>query len=150
MPVEYLDEVRQQKLLLGVIRREFVEMVQQMGSGEANNAGVDFVNSLLVGRRDFLFHDGPHAVVIAFDASVTGRVFKVSGQNGCGGARLAVDFDQMNERFRAEKGSVAHQHQYRIAGALFQFFARHHHRVAGAPLLVLLDENKARAGKGFA
>ena len=53
-------------------------MLQQVGSREANNAGVDLVNSLLVGRCDFLFHDGSHAVALAHDASVTGGVLEAA------------------------------------------------------------------------
>ena len=53
------------------------------------------------------------------------------------------------QRFRLEQGHVAHQRHHHSAGAAIEFRASHHQRVAGAQLLLLLNEFQPRARKGL-
>jgi len=108
----------------------------EFGGGEAVDAGIDFVELALVGRKLRLFDDGGDGVAgLAQDAAVAGGIGEDGGEDGGGGVAGLVFLEQGAKSFRADERRVAGKHDdvFRVADGAFG----NEHGVAGAVLRLL-------------
>ena len=104
---------------------------------KAIDAGIDFANlPLFVGGVPLLDNFREAVIVVAHDASITGRILESDGQHRAGSLVHAMLRNQRAQGCRAHQRNITRKNQDR--GVRFaQLVPRRHHRVAGAALFRL-------------
>ena len=138
-----LDDVGEVVLALGVLGAEPAQRGREEPATEAVDRRVDLVDGELVGIGVGLLDDAVDpALGVAHDAAVAGRIVDPGGQQRGRGVGVAVLGGQPGQGLGPEQRDVArHDDQVVLeVEVVGEGGERHADRVAGAPLVGLLDE----------
>ena len=118
---------------LRIVALQGIQPAFQLGIGQHQNAGVDFLHRFLGGIGVFFFHNRHHIATLADDAAVAGGVFQHIGEQAhffAGGVEQGLQGGRVNQRH------IAVEHER--AAFCGQVRQRHFHGMPGAQLLGLL------------